>query len=425
MSYRLKLRSENVYHGGVFRELEVGIEGERITGVGEEIGPADRVMDFGKDLVIPGGIDGHVHFRDPGETDKEDFRSGSRAAARGGITTVVDMPNNDPPIKSVDLLNEKRQIAEEKSLVNFSLYAGIPEDLSELLSMAEAGAVGFKHYMAQEDVNWQELSSRIDEVNGLLTVHAEDPDELEPEGQPRSPQEYLRSRPAKAEIYAVDKLLRDPPDRLHLAHVTLADTVNRLGGRATTEITPHHLILSRDKVDLSDFTSVTNPPIRKSGAVKRLQEFFLYREIDILASDHAPHRRSEKETGDPEKASPGVPGVETLLPLSLTFARDNGRPLSLPVEALTKKPAELFGFERRGRLQEGCWADVTVLKGNGTRRIDGDDFFSKAKITPFENYEVSYWPVATLVNGEIVYREGEIVNGSSGKFLTGGEYRGE
>lgn len=420
MSHRLKIRSENVYQDGDFHELEVGIEDQRITRVGKEIGPADKVMDFGKNLVIPGAIDGHVHFRDPGENEKEDFGSGSRAAARGGVTTVVDMPNNDPSIKSVDLLREKEKIAGKKSLVNFALYSGIPEDLSEIPSMAKAGAVGFKYYMAQEDVDLHELSARIDKVGGLLTVHAEDPEELEPEGPPVTAEEYLDSRPAKAELSGVEKLLKHPPERLHVAHVTLADTVNTLRGRGTTEVTPHHLLLSRESVDISDFSAVTNPPIREAGTVKRLQEFFLNREIDLLASDHAPHPRSEKETSDPEAASPGIPGVETLLPLSLTFVRENDFPLSLALDALTEKPAQLFGFKRRGRLKEGYCADITVLDGSETRKIDGDNFFSKAEVTPFQGYEVSFWPVATFVNGRPVYREGEIVSERTGKFLIGG-----
>ncbi|MFW6190449.1 MAG: dihydroorotase [Candidatus Bipolaricaulota bacterium] len=421
MSYRFKLRSRNVYYDGEFRNLEVGIKDGEIAAVGTETGKADEVIDLEENLVIPGVIDGHVHFRDPGETAKEDFRSGSRAAARGGVTTVVDMPNNQPPIKSAELFEEKKRIAGKKSLVNFALYAGIPKDLSEIPALVDSGAVGFKYYMAEEEVDLAELSGRIEDLEALLTVHAEVSEELNPQGPPGSPEEYLDSRPPRAELKAMEKLLEVRPARLHLAHVTLPETVWKAEGTASKEVTPHHLLLSRSMVGLKDFTAVTNPPIRDAETVKDLKESFLDGRIGMLASDHAPHLSSEKLTKKPSEASPGIPGVETLVPLSLTFARESGSPLSLAVDALTKNPAELFGFERRGRIKEGYRADITVLDGDKSTPIRGDDFLSKAKVTPFEGREVSFWPKMTIVNGTPVYRDGKITDEGAGEFLRGGD----
>ncbi len=144
MSYELKIKSNRVYQEGEFKELEIGVKDGRIDGVGVNLPSGKKEEDFGNDMVIPGVIDGHVHFREPGDTEKEDFRSGSRAAARGGVTTVVDMPNNDPPVKTEKLFREKKRTVEGKSLVNFALYSGIPRDLNEIGPILKAGAVGFK-----------------------------------------------------------------------------------------------------------------------------------------------------------------------------------------------------------------------------------------------------------------------------------------
>ncbi|MBS3825753.1 dihydroorotase family protein [Candidatus Bipolaricaulota bacterium] len=419
MSCKLKLCSENVYYEGRFRELEVCIEGRKISRVGKDLGSGSKELDFGDKLLIPGVIDGHVHFRDPGEPEKEDFRSGSRAAASGGVTTVVDMPNNLPPIKSPKLFEEKKRIALEKSLVNFALYAGIPEDLSDISLLTDVGAIGFKYYMATETVDLSGLVEELNKTDSLLTVHAEDPEGIKVADSSSTPAEYLDSRPPEAELVAVDKLLRHSPERLHVAHVTLSETVSKLKTGMTSEVTPHHLLLSREDVDLTDFTAVTHPPIRYRDRVSKLRESFFSNEIDMISSDHAPHRRSEKESNTLDGGSPGVPGVETILPLSLSFAWENDLPLSFPIDKLTKKPAEIFGFERRGEIREGYWADLTVVDGDVDKAIRGENFYSKGKVTPFEGRKVSFWPVTTFINGQVVHRDGKIVSEQKGDFLSG------
>ena len=418
-AFELKLRSKNVYRGGEFRELEVGIEEGRIVKVGRDLGSARKEIDLGDSLLLPGIIDGHVHFRDPGNTEKEDFRSGSEAAVRGGVTTVVDMPNNDPPIKTPDLFKRKKRIASEKSLVNFALYAGIPEDPELIGPLWREGAVGFKLYFAQEAVDLGTLANEIDDLGALLTVHAEDKELIGGKSRPKTPEEYLDSRPAEAEIAAVKKLARTAPERLHLAHVTLPESVSILRDIATLEITPHHLLLAREDLDLSSFVPVCNPPIRSRSEVEGLRERFISGDIDMIASDHAPHERHEKTTSGPAKGSAGIPGVETILPLSLTYARNNDIPLGSVIDRLTKVPARLFGFDRRGEIREGFQADLTVVDETFRREIRGEEFFSRAKLTPFEGYEVSFTPRMTFVNGELKYREGELVGEKPGDFLRG------
>jgi len=416
----VKLVSTNVYRRGEFRELEVGIDEGRIVKVGSNLGSAREEIDLGDSLLLPGIIDGHVHFRDPGNTEKEDFRSGSEAAVRGGVTTVVDMPNNDPPIKTPDLFKQKKRIASEKSLVNFALYAGIPEDLELVEPLWREGAVGFKLYFAQETVDLGTLANEIDDLGALLTVHAEDKELIGGKPRPKTPEEYLDSRPAEAEIAAVKKLVGAAPERLHLAHVTLPESVSILGDAATLEVTPHHLLIAREDLDLSNFVPVCNPPIRGRSEVEGIQERLNSGDIDMIASDHAPHEKHEKTTADPEEGSAGIPGVETILPLSLTYARNNDIPLGSVIDRLTKVPARLFGFDRRGEIREGFRADLTVVDETVDGKIRGEEFYSRAKLTPFEGYEVSYTPRMTFVNGELKYREGELVDKTPGSFLRGG-----
>jgi len=414
-----KIVCDEVLYRDEFQPLEVGIDVGKISAVGDYVGDAEEVIDCRGKLLVPGIIDSHVHFRDPGETGKEGFKSGSQAAARGGVTTVVDMPNNKPPVKTPDLFEQKVEIGKRKSVVNFALYAGIPSDLSLVKDIAQRGAVGFKYYMAQEAVDLTELFSAVRAADSLLAVHAEATDYINPGGvKLTSPREYVASRPAVAEIIAVERLIEEVTlnTRLHIAHATLPETIDLVSGKATTEVTPHHLLLSIEEVDLDDFTAVMNPPLRNEKLREELSEIFVDN-IDLIASDHAPHLESEKKTTRPEEAKPGLPGVETILPLSLTYARDREIPLNRVLEKLTKNPARLFGFSDRGEIEEGYWADLTVINPDNQEKIRGKNFFSKAKITPFEGREVSFWPEMTIVNGQVVFADGRLTGKRSGMFL--------
>lgn len=415
----MKITCENVLYEGELRPLEVGISNGKVIQLGSSLGNSERKIDLRDKWLIPGIIDGHVHFRDPGEPEKEDFRSGSRAAARGGVTTVVDMPNNKPPIKTLERFIEKRESAKTKSIVNFALYAGVPYDLSQVNKIAQEGAIGFKYYMAQEEVDLAELFAAIKQVNSLLTVHAEDPEFINRDGKElTSPEEYLKSRPTLAEISGVKKLVERNVPQLHIAHATLAKTIELAKERATTEVTPHHLLLAADEVDLSDFTAIMNPPLRTSNQREELEQIFLD-EVDLIASDHAPHLKEQKRTADPNLGMPGLPGVETILPLSLTYADRAGLPIEKVIQKLTVNPAKLFGFHQRGEIKVDNWADLTVIDPDREKPVRGSDFFSRAKITPFEGRRASYWPEMTIVNGKIVYARGQIKHEGAGQFLRG------
>lgn len=420
MNLDMKISGTQVYHRGQFSPLEVGIKDGRITEIGKSVGSARRLIHGKGRYLLPGIIDSHVHFRDPGETEKEDFQTGTRASARGGITTVVDMPNNKPPTTTLTQFQKKREIVSRKSLVNFALYAGIPEDTDTVSRLSRAGAIGFKYFMTDQRPDFEDIVKAVNQAGALLTVHAEDPRycTLNPHPQ-TSPEAYIQTRPPQAELQALKKLSVHPPSRLHIAHLTLSEGLNFIGSSTTTEITPHHLLLSLERTELSDFTAVTNPPLRNESQNRGLQQAFKDGKIDLIASDHAPHRTREKRTTQAGRGSAGIPGVETILPLLLTFSAKNDIPLSHTIDRLTVKPARLFGFRDRGEIERGYWADLTIVDPSVERRVTGSNFHSRCKITPFEGWKLRFWPVMTIVNGKIVYANETFHSTSGGKFLHG------
>ena len=417
----ISIQNGQVYRNGQFEDVSVTIQGERIEDIGTPPEKAKRVIDAKGMLLLPGIIDGHVHLREPGGAQKEDFTSGTEAAARGGVTTVVDMPNNTPPIKTPERLKRKAEIAKEKSLTNFALYAGIPERIELVPELAETGAIGFKYYMADEEVSERDLAREIEKVNSLLTVHAEDKSFFgPPPTTPTNPAEYLQYRPPEAELEALKSLKDLPCSNLHIAHVSLSQSVHMAGEEGwTTEVTPHHLLLAAEDVSQPDYTGITKPPIRRREEVNKLQRDFERGLIDIVASDHAPHKAEEKLTCDPCLGCAGISGIETTVPLLLSYAREEKIPLGKVIDRMTKRPANLFGFPNRGEIEEGNWADLTLVDPGTAQRVTGEGFFSKAKITPFEGFKLRYWPVVTIVNGVIVFDRGEISSSPAGRFLGG------
>jgi len=415
-----KLSAKRVFYRGGFRPLEVGIRKGKITAVGRNLARAQRELDLGENLLLPGAIDSHVHLREPGETYKEDFSSGTKAAARGGVTSVLDMPNNKEPINSPERFVKKKKIGLKKALVNFGLYAALPQSPGELSALKEAGAIAFKHFTYERRLDLPLWVEAIDKLGASLVVHAEDPDFVQPLGEVSGslPLAHEEARPAQAELKAAKRILAHPPDRLHLAHLTLAETIELASGRATVEVTPHHLLLAAEDLDPDNFSGVVNPPIRKREVTEKLQLAFNGGKVDTLGSDHAPHGRGEKLTDDPDEGRSGIPGLETLLPLTLSYARRSEASLRKTVEALTERPAAIFNLEKRGRIAEGYWADLTVVDPNEEREIRGERFSSNCKVTPFEGRRASFWPVLTMVNGEIVFEEGRLM-GKGGTFLHG------
>jgi len=397
---------------------------------------ADRRLNVEGKLVLPGVIDCHVHFRDPGKTFKEDFATGSAAAAVGGVTTVFDMPNTNPPTTSLPALKAKMGAAREKSLVDYAFWGGLSEDnLEEAERLAEGGVIGFKVSASRRELEEEagvftvprrtETILALMEAAGRLPLgfHCEDygfrvflKGKFEGKGLDAL-QVYHRLIPGEAEASAAGRVLAAASltgHPIHLVHVSSRATLGvvhwwrSLGVKVTVETCPHYLLLTREHVEKLGGEAKINPPLKGKEDLEALWEALNRGEVDVVASDHSPHTPEEK--ADFAQAPPGFCGVETLLPLLLTQALEGRLPLRRLVEVLCWKPAEAFGLWRvKGSLQPGFDADLVVVDTGREWTIRREKLHSKSKVTPWDGWKVKGFPVLTMVRGETVAENGEPV----------------
>jgi len=417
------IREVHVFHRGELLEGCLAISDGVIKFLGKEARApkADLSLRARGLLAIPGPIDVHVHLRDEGLAHKEDFYTGTCAAVAGGITSVLDMPNNSPPVNSARRLVERAEKARRAIVANVGFYSFFPEDLGELRAIAEAGAVGLKVFMhkpkegspLQEESTLKEAVRLANRLSLLVAFHAEDPGvigELERELAPDiSPVlRFVLSHPPEAEIRAVSRLAEQLKGlRVHICHASTPDAVRMAKGAGfSVEVTPHHLFLSSELYGRLGPLALMDPPLRPREVARGLREALYSGLIDVVASDHAPHALEEK-LGQ-EQISPGVPGLETMLPLLLNEVAEGRLSLRRLVELLCRRPAELFGL-RAGRLEVGWPADLVLLDLKARFVVKPDGFFSKAKFSPFEGMELRGKPAITIVNGFLAFQEGEIV----------------
>jgi dihydroorotase len=396
------------------RRCDVRVEDERIAAVGRQLAGETDIDADGK-LLLPGMIDTHVHFREPGFPEKETWESGSRAAAAGGVTTVVDQPNTEPPTIEGRAFDEKADRAAE-SLVDFGLNGGVTPDwqpdelfskplfaLGEVFLADSTGGMGIETDQFVEAV--REATTR-----GVpVTVHAEDTDFFDTSAKDRDDADaWSAYRTAAAERAAIERACEvgiEAGAQLHIAHTSTPEGIDRAAEAGMTcEVTLHHLLLAREDLDELGTFGRMNPPLRSEERRSEVYERVADGAVDIVATDHAPHTRAEKETGIWDAPS-GVPGVETALPLLLEEAR-NGRMSYERVRDLTAaNPASVFDLPRKGRVAVGNDADLVLVDPDATREIRSEELHSKCGWTPFEGWQ-GVFPQWTIVRGEMVYWDG-------------------
>lgn len=420
----------NVYYNGKLVQCCVGIEDQKIAAV-KKVLRGERHLDFGYKLILPAGIDVHVHFRDPGATYKENFETGSLSAAFGGMSCVFDMPNTEPKVDSVRHFDEKLNAISTKAWVDFGLYAdAMSAELDELAGRAS----GFKLFMNECD-DWADGLARLRRTDSVIAVHAEAKARIKKDDKPGL-KAHLRSR-EDAERIALESLV--PLDGLHICHISAKESVAILQAQAsarsdrkmargaddttsqlisndgdervrprvkerTVEVTPHHLMLNVSSGPGS--LCRVNPPLRGREDNLALWDALNAGVIDMLASDHAPHTLEDKAA-----LASGIPGVETCLPLM--FYQLKHKHITLPrlVNAISEKPAELFGLNK-GRILEGYDADLVVVDLRAEKRINAGRLHSKCGWTPFEGFSAIF-PRATIVRGALVIKD-EAVFGAPG-----------
>jgi len=385
-------------------------------------------------IALPGMIDAHVHLRDLELSYKETFETGTRAAAVGGFTTVFDMPNSRPPTVSSSNLADKMAKAEGRLYSNVAFQAALIENPNELKRMVEQGAIAFKLYLNKALVTF-DSSDQTDLMNALqaakqaeaiVTVHAEDGDSIrkfQQESQARgktSIRDFLRAHSPQIEVYAVRKILGLSSKlglRLHICHITVPEAVNlvRKAPNATCEASPHHLLLNQTVFRRQKTLAICVPPIRSEVDRNGLWKLFAKGQVDILASDHAPHTLEEKTKDNAWDAASGVPGLETSLPVMFTQVSLGKMSLRRLVEATATLPARLFHLSRKGELKEGYDADIVLVDPKAKTRITPEAFQSKAKYSPFKGYRCVGTAAYTIVNGALVAERGRIVGPAVGR----------
>ena len=405
----------------------VAIEAGKIEGIykhGDEPQYQDSIDCRGL-YILPGLIDIHVHLRDLKQSDKEDYESGTMAAAAGGVTTVVDMPNSDPPVLDKKTLDEKIARAQESSYVNVGFYAGIPSNIEDFDVQMLRDILGLKVYPhAPLDKSSRYSEDRIKDCTKLavaseipLLFH---PDMPAREVVPKDMEEFFLVHSCEDEVKSVQSFIDAKIEyeaRLHVCHVSCAATArliydNRAEDTLTAEVTPHHLFLAGGDFSNDDGFAKVLPPLRSPHDNRMLMEALCQTcAIDCVASDHAPHKKWEK-TAPFLKAFSGIPGLETTLPLMLTEVFDKRMAWIDYLRVCSSAPARILGLETKGILTKGYDADI-VLARIQEGAISGDIFFSKAKITPFEGRRVLARTVTTIVGGVVVFDNGEFVTGPS------------
>lgn len=413
--------SGKVYVEGSLIDMAVGIEDGKIAWMGKlSRAPfAEKVIQAGeKTLVLPGMVDMHVHMRDLNESDKEDWYTGTLSALAGGVTFVADMPNNQPPARSLEVLKAKEGAASRRALVDYGFYAGVPFQSGELERMAAFGLVGLKIY--PEDQLREELVDVLKEAKrlGLLTVvHAEDPLLLNLTGklEAASFKSHSLRRPAESEtlaIYRLALLSSRIGFRLHLTHLSSAAALRaalkaKLKVGASTDTAIHYLFLDSSIVEKFGGLAKVNPPLRRERDVRVMRRALKSGILDAIVTDHAPHKLEEKMAENYDSVPAGFPGLELCLPLLMTLVARGEAPLSV-LELYSSRPAKLLGVPK-GQIKVGSDADLVFMDLREKWRIKGGDMRSKAKYTPFEGFEVVGRVRKVFVRGVQALEDGDVL----------------
>lgn len=413
---------------------------------------AEGIIDAAGLWVLPGGVDVHVHFRDPGLVQSEDFTTGSAAAACGGVTTVLDMPNTLPPVSDPKVLAAKIQALAGRSYVDYGLFgAAVAGDENDLVAtvetMAAGGACGIKVFLGPTTGDIQapgwgvlyELGRRFGESGLVFTFHCEDRDVIQKAQayagslDPGDYQSLLRLRPRFGELLATDGVLRlalETGARVHIAHVALEEAVDAIaqakqrGARVTAETCPQYLFLSEEDFPVHGDSMKALPPIRSANDQKALWEGLVSGAVDSVATDHAPHHKDGARAQTVWEPPFGIAGVQTMLPLMLDRAIQGVCTVADVVRWTSSNPARAYGlYPKKGALAPGADGDVVLVDPQARWCVDEAWWKGKSRNTPFWGRRGRGRPVATLVRGRLVMWMDELIGKPQGKFLDQAAFR--
>ncbi|WP_049982988.1 dihydroorotase [Halorubrum sp. BV1] len=402
---------------------------------GLDAAAGERIVEARGRHLLPGAIDVHVHFREPGGSHKETWRSGSESAAAGGVTCVVDQPNTSPPTVDGDAFDEKADLA-AASLVDYGINGGVtgdwdPESLFQcpLFALGEVFLADSTGDMGIAPDLFEDALAEAADRDVPVTVHAEDETlfdaaaldgDLGGAGTAATVDAWSAYRTADAEVAAVERALdaaAGTGSQIHVAHTSTPEAIDAVadaresGASATCEVTPHHLFLSRENAGRLGTFGRMNPPLRserrRTAAFERLRDG----DVDVVATDHAPHTVAEKRQGLADAPS-GVPGVETLYPLLLESVRNGELSMERVRDVVAANPASIFGLPSKGRVAEGADADLVLVDMTDPRDIEAGALHSACGWTPFEGLR-GVFPELTVVRGSVVYERDPVTGAES------------
>ena len=421
-----------------FLRRDIRIDNGVIAEIGTGFSAGYNVIDATDCWVLPGGIDPHVHFYDPGYTEKEDFYHGTRAAAAGGITTVVDMPcTSVPPVTDAASLRAKLSVIDAKASVDYGLFAGMsrqlfdshkPDGYEAAMASVATDVLGYKVYAvsgvdkvwgAVDHWRFRRIVETVKRLGSIVLLHAEDAEYVRNAGnhfkhQGNNPRQWYDSRPELAEILAVESAMRiveEADGDLHIVHIGSADAAALLENSKNTAATitgetcPHYLAFGLEEFEKQGAVLKISPSIKRGENREPLWQLLRDGILSFVASDHAPGTDAEKAPGDIWENSAGIAGVETMLPYLFYEGHLQGR-LSLPryLAVMHENAAKRYRlYDRKGSIAVGKHADFVIIDSRSDWTVKAIDFQSKGKLSPFEGRIFRGTVTKTIVRGKVVY----------------------
>ena len=432
-NYSFIIKNGSCFINGRLEKIDIALSGNKIKKIGKIELNSSKVFDATDKLVLPGIIDTQVHFREPGSTDREDLESGSRAAVLGGITSVFEMPNTNPPTSNLIEFDKKLNLAKDRMHCNYAFYFGAtPENVDQLSKLKNLkGCCGVKLFAGSSTgkllvAKEEDIEKVISNSDRVVSIHSEDEEILNlrkkfiKEGNVHSHPEWRNNECAMSSTRRVVKIAERYNKQIHVLHVTTKEEVDFLAmhkKNVTFEITPQHLTLyAPDCYDKLGSLAQMNPPIRKKEHYDRLWTAVKNSIVDILGSDHAPHSKEDKSKKYPASPS-GMPGVQTILPIMLHHINNKKLSLEQLIKLMCENPCKIFGIKNKGYIKEGFDADLTIIDMNKEQTIKNEIMATKCGWTPFHDMTIKGFPVATIINGKTVMSNGKVITEGSGQPL--------
>jgi len=442
--FDLVIKSGKIFIDSRLIDCYIGVKDGIITAISKEKLEADEFIKAEGKMVLPGTVDPHVHIRAPGHDERETFESGSKDAALGGVTTIIEMPISVPPPHSPEIVKNRMNIADKEVVVDIAFYGAAGSDcLDDVIPCAKSGIVAFKTFLheappgrkeefigltAPNTGDQYELMKKVAQTGVMIGFHAENNDminkniaRLRSEGK-TSPIYHGRSRPPVVEIETAAKILlfaEKTGARVEIVHISTPEVVKLVneakskGVYAIAETCPHYLFLNENALNKFGVFAKCNPPLRSEEERQGMWELVNDGSIDIIGSDHAPYTKEEKERGSEDIFTPpaGFPGLSTRLPLLFTAVKEGKMELDRMVELICENPARIFGlFPKKGTIAIGSDADFVIFDPEKKGVISKDKMFTKCRESAlvYDGWEVYGKPEKTIVRGKVVFDDGKI-----------------